>query len=229
VTASDDDRIAYLAGEGAESLPAQAQADLDELRALLAAPATWADPDPGLEDRVVVAIGAHAGATPRRPPAQRPRRRWRAWPRPVHALAALAAAAVAALVVQLAVPNGGPGPQRFAMVLSGTRLAPRAHGQATLTKTRSGWRIELNATGLPRLDNGRYYQAWLKNKAGVLVPVGTFNNAVRITLWAGVPPTGFPTLTITRQQADGSPASSGKRVLVGTIHTQRRAPRRPSR
>jgi hypothetical protein len=30
-----------------------------------------------------------------------------------------------------------------------------------------------------------------------------------------VPPTQFPTITITRQQADGNPASSGQRVLVG--------------
>ncbi len=31
-----------------------------------------------------------------------------------------------------------------------------------------------------------------------------------------VPPTKFPTLTVTRQQA-GPPASSGERVLTGTI------------
>ena len=39
----------------------------------------------------------------------------------------------------------------------------------------SGWRIELDASGLPRLDNGRFYEAWLRNAAGVLVPLGTFN------------------------------------------------------
>ena len=33
----------------------------------------------------------------------------------------------------------------------------------------------INATGLPRRDNGAYYEAWLKNAAGVLVPIGTFN------------------------------------------------------
>ena len=55
------------------------------------------------------------------------------------------------------------------------RLSPGATGDATLTKTSSGWRIELDATGLPRLENGRFYEAWLRNTAGVLVPIGTFN------------------------------------------------------
>jgi Anti-sigma-K factor rskA len=107
------------------------------------------------------------------------------------------------------------------MVVSGTALTPGAHSSATLTKTRSGWRIELSATGLLRLANGRFYEAWLKNAAGVLVPVGTFNEARHVTLWAGVAPTKFPNLTVTRQQADGNPVSSGERVLTGTLRSKR--------
>ena len=68
--------------------------------------------------------------------------------------------------------SNGPAPLKFAMVVNGTALAPGAHGSATLTKKSSGWQIELKATGLPHLTNGRYYQAWLKNSAGVLVPMG---------------------------------------------------------
>jgi hypothetical protein len=103
------------------------------------------------------------------------------------------------------------------MVVTGTSLAPGAHGSATLTKMSSGWQVELSATGLPHLSGGRYYQAWLKNSAGVLVPIGTFNDAVKVTLWSGVPVTQFRTLTVTRQEANGNPASSGQRVLIGTI------------
>jgi hypothetical protein len=55
----------------------------------------------------------------------------------------------------------------------------------------------------------------------VLVPVGTFNDARRVTLWAGVPPTAFPALTVTRQRAGAGPASSGERVLAGTIRLAR--------
>ncbi|MFI5042771.1 MAG: anti-sigma factor, partial [Acidimicrobiales bacterium] len=88
---------------------------------------------------------------------------------------------------------------------------------ATFTSTRSGWRIELRTNGLPRLDNGRYYQAWMKNGAGVLVPIGTFNQGPEVTLWSGVPPKEFPTITVTEQEANGNPASSGQRVLAGSV------------
>jgi hypothetical protein len=98
-------------------------------------------------------------------------------------------------------------------------LAPGATGEATLAKTSSGWRIELDATGLPRLEGGRFYQAWLRNAAGVLVPIGTFNEGRKVTLWAGVSPKDFTVLTVTREQADGDQASSGKKVLVGTVRT----------
>ncbi len=105
----------------------------------------------------------------------------------------------------------------FAMVVKGTPLAPGLHGKANLTKTASGWKIELAAPGLPHLENGRYYQAWLKNAAGILVTVGTFNDARQVTLWSGVPVTKFRTLTVTEQRANGNPASSGRVVLMGTI------------
>ena len=237
MTTSEDDRIAYLAGDAVESLTERERAELDEVRALLEHPAMWEQPDPALEEHVVASIADealarsatarvrkpafHSRLVPRRPlqaiadvPALiRRRPRW--------AVAGAAAAAAAALIVALAANNPAPRAQQFAMVVSGTGLAPGAHGSATLTKTRSGWRIELSATGLPRLSDGRYYEAWLKSSAGILVPVGTFNEASHITLWSGVPPTGFPTLTVTQQKADGNPASSGKRVLTGTIRPTR--------
>lgn len=221
MTYSDEDRIAYLAGDAAGALPVGERAELDELLALLSAPETWDEPDPGLEQRVVAAIVAEAQARPR-PAAARPSTRGARWRltlrRPVFAFGAAAAAlAAAAIVIAVGVGGGSPAPLRFAMVVSGTPLAPNAHGNATLTKTDSGWRIELKATGLPHLANGRYYQAWLKNAAGVLVPIGTFNDARNVTLWSGVPVTQFRTLTVTQQQAGGSQASSGKRALTGTI------------
>jgi hypothetical protein len=47
------------------STPARERAELDELRALLKAPATWVQPDAGLEDRVVDAITEEAQHDPR--------------------------------------------------------------------------------------------------------------------------------------------------------------------
>jgi anti-sigma-K factor RskA len=134
----------------------------------------------------------------------------------IGAVATVAAAAVVGLSV---IGSGSPGP-RFQAALAPTQLVPGARGQATLTKTSSGWRITLHATGLPRLDRGRYYEAWLRNPAEVLVPIGTFNQGPKVTLWAGVPPTTFTTLTVTREQADGNQRSSGEKVLVGTVSTR---------
>jgi len=129
------------------------------------------------------------------------------------------AAAVLAVAMGLSVFGSGGSPEQFRAALAPTALLPDARGDAKLTKTSSGWRIELDATGIPRLENGRYYQAWLRNTAGVLVPIGTFNEGRKVTLWAGVPPTDFTTLSVTRERADGDQSSSGERVLVGTINT----------
>jgi hypothetical protein len=134
---------------------------------------------------------------------------------------AAATTAALAVAVGVAVFSSGTSAQRFQTALGATSLVPGAAGQATLTKTTSGWRIELDATGLPRLDTGRFYEAWLRNSAGVLVPIGTFNEGRNVTLWAGVSPVDFPTLTVTRERADGNQASSGEKVLAGTVDTGR--------
>ena len=227
---SDDDRIDYLAGGPAGALDPAELADLDDLRALLADPSAWAEPGPELEDHVTAAVvRAAASAAPGRPvPARvtQPRRGDRrriatalgsrrpriAW------LTGLAAAAAAAVIAVVVTVGGGSNATQFQATLAGTPLAPGASAQVTLTQTQSGWRIILQGQGLPRLDNGYYYEAWLKNPAGILVPIGTFNQPNNVTLWAGVPPTEYPTITVTRQPANGNPKSSGLRVLVGVAH-----------
>jgi hypothetical protein len=222
VSANDNDRISYLSGEPVDALTPPERAELDELRTLLESPAAWEEPDPALEDRVLNAVAHEVRRTSAAEGAKEPRTRiWSRWRprRPALALGGLASAAAAiAVALVIALSGNSAQPLRFAMVVSGTPLAPGAHGSATLTKTESGWRIDLSATGLPHLANGRYYQAWLKNSAGILVPVGTFNDAQHVTLWSGAPVTQFRAFSVTRQVANGNPASSGQRVLVGTAH-----------
>jgi anti-sigma-K factor RskA len=149
---------------------------------------------------------------------RQPRARWAPTRRGL-ALAGAAAAAAAAVVVGLTVFGSGSSPQQFRAALGPTDLVPGAAGEATLTKTDSGWQIELDARGLPRLEGGRFYEAWLRNAAGALVPIGTFNEGQNVTLWAGVSPKDFRTLSVTREQADGDQASSGEKVLVGSVDT----------
>ncbi len=124
-----------------------------------------------------------------------------------------------AVAVGVTVLGSETSAERFEAALAPTGVVPGATGEATFTRTESGWEIELDSTGLPRLDGGRFYQAWLRNAAGVLVPIGTFNEGRDVTLWAGVSPKDFATLTVTREQADGAQDSSGDRVLVGTVDT----------
>jgi hypothetical protein len=208
--ATDDDRVAELAGDEGDLDPIE-RAQLEELRALLADPAVWAEPDPGLEDIVVSAISAEAGAAGAGAPAphgtvvpiaRKSRRPW------LIGLAGAAAAAVIALVAIFAFRDTGTSAEHFSIGLQS--------GTAEFTKTDSGWRIYLEGADLPRLDNGQFYEAWLK-KGDVLVPVGTFNDGKQVTLWAGVSPKEYTTFTVTREAADGNQASSGDRVLAGTI------------
>ena len=202
---SNDDQIAYLAGDDGASLTPAERAEIDDLRAALSHPAVWVEADPDLEERVVAAI-AETGARHRSRTIR-------------YALVGGAAAVLLAvgLVVGVTIHHQ-TAPLRYAASLSGTHLAPDATGEVTITKSTGGWKIHLHATGLPRRDNGAYYEAWLKDAAGLLVPVGTFNEPLDVILWAGVPPTSHPVFTITRQLANGDPASTGEVVLAGPTH-----------
>lgn len=204
---NDEDRIAYLAGED-RPMEVDDRAELDELRAMLGDPSIWAEPTSDLEDRVVAAIGA-AKLTPAPPVATRRPMRWK--------LVGVAAALVIAVGVAVTLANREPGGEHFTLALAAPAGAPAVDGHADFLRTGSGWRIKLDASGLPRLDSGRFYQAWLRNADGTLVPIGTFNEGRSVTLWAGVSPHDFPTLTVTEEAADGDQASSGKRVLAGTL------------
>jgi hypothetical protein len=227
---TDDDRVAYLEGETHPSLDSVERAELDELRALLADEAMWAVPADDLEDRVVAAVAdaSTAASAPLPPPATSTpvapitsspsvRRRSggagrRGW---MIAVGGIAAALALVLGAGFLATRDDGSTDSFDMALAPTDVVPDASGDATLTKTDSGWRIELDATGLPRLDNGRFYEAWLRNPEGVLVSVGTFNEPADVTLWSGVSPRTFTAFAVTEEEADGNPASSGRRVLTG--------------
>ena len=106
-------------------------------------------------------------------------------------------------------------PQHVA--LSGTPLAPQASAVAHIRTTPLGLEIRLDVTGLPTTQSGHFYQAWLKGPSG-LVPIGTFHTGDgEIILWSGVALDIHPTLTVTIQADNGDAASSGERVLVGTL------------
>ena len=227
---NDDDRIAYLSGEDEVDVDDATRADLDELRSLLADDTLWAVPSSGLEDAIVAAIAREAqehpvaaATTPAPPPTATGRcrsvtslashraRRIRTY---VTAAAAVVVLAVGGVFVATRDRSSNDG---TAVALEAEPLAPGASGTAHVKRLQSGWRILLDASGLPRLDDGQFYEAWLKDADGVLVSIGTFNEGVDVVLWAGVSPVRFSTLTVTKEVDDGNQDSSKQLVLSGTI------------
>jgi Anti-sigma-K factor rskA len=178
------------------------RAEIERAESVLADEAVWMEPPAHLQEAVVAAITSAAGLEQRRH-------------RVRLALAGAAAVILLAVGVTVGVQLTRADPVEYAATLSGTELAPSATGEVTLTKTSSGWDIRLHATGLPRREGGEFYQAWLKDDDGLLVPIGSFNDGRDVTLWSGVGPADFPTLTVTQETADGDQASSGQVVLVG--------------
>ena len=194
-------------------------AELERIHALLSLPGTWAEPDPALEERVLAGVRRAAGSRPGPDctaaavlqPTGRATRAWR--PRLAGALVGVAAASL--LFVGIAVARR-PAPPKLSLSLVATGVAPGARGTAKLTETSSGWQIRLDTRGLARLDNGRYYEAWLEGPKGI-VSIGTFHTGAKVTLWAGVEADEYAQLTVTIEQEDGNPASSLQRVLSAPI------------
>ena len=190
------------------------------LAELLDDPSVWAEPREGLEDAVVAAVAtAEAGAPATREARAVRARRSRAarWPRLLLGVAAAALVVVAAGAI---VARPAPGPD-FEGELAATDLAPGARASVDVTRNDGGFRVILDADGLEPLGAGEHYQAWLKDEAGDLVAIGTFSSSdERITLWSGESPERFPVLSVTIEAADGDPASSGRVVLAGELHSE---------
>jgi hypothetical protein len=129
---------------------------------------------------------------------------------------ALLGTAAAAIIASMLVVWPSPDSESVQFALTATDMAPGAEGTAEVTPEESGLRIELNATGLPRRDNGDFYQAWLRNDDGQSIPIGTFHDGNDVVLWAGVSLKDYPELTITQEKADNNQESSGDKVLGGS-------------
>jgi Anti-sigma-K factor rskA len=199
---TDEERRALLKGDRADVEPSEEE-EIAMLADLLADPSTWVEPNAELEDAVVQAVEDAEPA--------RGRHRYRV------VLSVVAAAAVIAvlLVASFSVLATSSAPD-YRVALGGTVLAPNAHGSVSIRHNNAGFHITLDANGLPTLPAGEYYQAWLKNVHGVLVPIGTFSSSDgRVTLWSGVSPKDFPTMTVTIERTDNVQRSSGRKVLTG--------------
>jgi hypothetical protein len=205
------EREALIAGDRADALTLEERADLALMADLLADPGTWAEPSAGFEDAVARAVArAEPEVVSLRDRASRRRR--------VTASVGAAAASVAIVVGVLVTTVGGGGADYTAR-LAATALAPGASASASIHHNAAGFRVALDPKGLPVLADGEYYEAWLKNASGALVPIGTFSSSNgRVTLWSGVSPAEFSGMSVTIEKPDNDQNSSGHKVLVGTVN-----------
>jgi hypothetical protein len=199
---TEEERRALIAGARTNPSPEETD-EIAVFADLLADPSTWVEPNDGLEDAVVHAVG--------NAPSAARRHRYRA----LVSVVAAAALIAAIFLVSVSLLATGTAPD-YRVALSGSALAPNAHGSVDIRHNNAGFHITLDASGLPILPAGEYYQAWLKNGAGVLVPIGTFSSSdARVTLWSGVSPKDFPMMTVTIEKTDNNQSSSGRKVLTG--------------
>ncbi|MEV6633295.1 anti-sigma factor [Actinoplanes sp. NPDC051470] len=100
--------------------------------------------------------------------------------------------------------------------LAGGGALPQAHGTIQIIERDAGWRLVLNAQGLPSAPAGSYYQGWAV-KDGQYVPLGTFHmhKEGKVELWSGVPLRQFRRIEITSQRVGED--DPGPPVLAGTL------------
>jgi len=198
-----------------------------DIAALLAAPGTWINPPAGLDDRIAAAVRSEAELGAADPivwegrvegGAQGLRRR--AWLRPALFGAAATIVALFGGIVVLSGLSGVSGVEEtetFSAELISTGLIPDVGGDVEVTSFGSGLQIDLVAPGLPRRDDGAFYEGWVRTVDGNLFPVGTFHDGDDVTLWAGVELDRVDLFTVTLETAvgpdDPGQASSGGVVL----------------
>lgn len=216
---TNDERERWIADSRDNVLDPAEAAELPLLAGLLADPSTWVEPNVGLEEDIVRAVAnAELTPTPAAPPSETDAHRRHVARGRTIVLSALAAAAAVLIVVAAVATIRGGTSSDFDVALNGTELAQGANASGRVAENESGFRITLDARGLPQLGANEYYQAWLKNAAGTLVPIGSFSSSDdQVTLWSGVSPANFPTMTVTIEAADNDQASSGRRVLEGEL------------
>jgi hypothetical protein len=199
------ERAAFITDGGRRHLDFAQSAEVMLIAEVLADASTWRDPGARLADEVVDGVTDLASGS------RRPRR---------HAAKCAAAAVVvlATLAIAFAIVSREEPQAEFDAQLQATVSAPRASASAEVYRNRSGFRVVLDARDLPVLAAREYYQAWLRNAAGTVIPIGTFSSSQdEVTLWSGSSAVGFVRMMVTVESATDGADLSGRVVLVGDV------------
>lgn len=189
----------------------------DEFAALLADPSMWGQPGPDLEDRITAAIASESVLNEPTTNVRSLDSARRGWIRPALLGAAAAVVFLFGGIVTLSALSGVEDRDTFSSELISTGALANVSGDVDIAVFDSGLRIDLDAPTLPRRDNGKFYEGWLKTFDGNLIPVGTFHEGDDVILWAGVGLDEVEAFTITLEESAGGQdpgqGSSGEVVL----------------
>ena len=201
----DETRTEYLAS-GSGPAPGD-QEHLELIRGVLANPATWETPPPGVVDGLLAAMRDEETA---KGPSMS---RGRAW---------LGAVGVVAALGVLVVGVGAifdDAPSETLVAIDGTDLMPEAEAVATLQPTGSGWYIRLDVEGLPPAPEGSYYEGWVwSDNEGV--SIGTFHlrgDPGPVVLWSGVDVADYPAIWVTLEDEGAGPEASDRIMMKGRV------------
>jgi anti-sigma-K factor RskA len=189
--------------------------ELERAAAILQAAAPAAEPWPGLEGRVLLAVERAAGAEQRRPASRRQRRL-----RLPLAFAGAGAAIAAAIVVVFLNVGGPSGSLELEAVLRAR--SGSAQASVEVRKTGIGRVITFRSESLPILPKNEYYELWFvgpgdrpsrpnRISAGTFHPDAAGRSHVRFA--AAVDPAKYPVLSVTAEPGDGDPRATGAEVL----------------
>ncbi len=145
-----------------------------------------------------------------RPPA-RDRRRRRSW-----RLGVAGATAVAAVALAFVITRGEDRPGATTLALHGLAGVP---GRASLTI--AGAQAELRGSGMPPSGAHDYYEAWLGDARGRMVPMGTFrvrrDGTVDARMTVAVDLRRYRLVDVSLEPDDGNPAHSSRSVMRATL------------
>jgi hypothetical protein len=200
------ERASYITDGGRRQLDFGQSAEVRLIAELLADASTWSEPKHRLGDTVVDAVTDLASGS------RRPRHR-------TTKLVAGAVVALATLAIVFGIVSREEAHAELDADLRATVSASNASASVELYRNRSGFRVVLDARDLPTLPPGEYYQAWLRNAAGAVIPIGSFSSSQdEVTLWSSASTAGFVRMTVTVETKADHLASSGPVVLVGDLH-----------
>ena len=161
-------------------------------------------PPQDLEERVVAAVLPH-----------RDRRRLPSW-----AAAVAAVFCVIAVVGAIFVPDLSSGPDLASATLTPTDFAPDAGGEVSIKEAKGNMEVRLEAWGLPRCEDDRYYELWLV-EGEERVSAGSFtvgpSGRVEVNMNAPDFAGSYPAVGITYEH-DRDPRAGDEKVLSGELH-----------